>query len=73
MGALTSKPFAFTARNWELKPTESIDVSDAMGANIRVDARGTEVNSNCAAGLAMIPSLKGQPMVDRLKLSLHKT
>ncbi len=46
MGALTSKPFAFTARNWELKPTESIDVSDAMGANIRVDARGTEVSHN---------------------------
>lgn len=43
MGALTSKPYAFTARNWELKPTESIDVSDAMGASIRVDARGTEV------------------------------
>ena len=44
VGALTSKPYAFTARNWELKPTESIDVSDAMGANIRVDARGTEVS-----------------------------
>ena len=46
VGALTSKPYAFTARNWELKPTESIDVSDAMGANIRVDARGTEVSSD---------------------------
>ena len=43
MGALTSKPYAFTARNWELRPTESIDVSDAMGANIRIDARGSEV------------------------------
>ena len=43
VGALTSKPYAFTARQWELKPTESIDVSDAMGASIRVDARGTEV------------------------------
>ena len=45
VGALTSKPFAFTARNWELKNTESIDVSDALGANIRVDSRGTEVRS----------------------------
>ena len=43
VGALTSKPGAFTARNWELKPTESIDVSDGMGSNIRVDTRGTEV------------------------------
>lgn len=43
VGALTSKPAAFTYRNWELKPTESIDVSDALGANIRVDSRGTEV------------------------------
>jgi NADH dehydrogenase (ubiquinone) Fe-S protein 1 len=43
VGALTSKPAAFTYRNWELKPTETIDVSDAMGANIRVDTRGVEV------------------------------
>eukprot|EP00884_Botryococcus_braunii_P000409 jgi/Botrbrau1/10369/Bobra.146_2s0008.1 len=43
VGALTSKPFAFTARNWELKGTESVDVSDGLGANIRVDSRGTEV------------------------------
>lgn len=43
VGALTSKPFAFTARSWELRNTESIDVSDALGANIRVDSRGTEV------------------------------
>lgn len=43
VGALTSKPFAFTARNWELRNTESIDVSDALGSNIRVDTRGTEV------------------------------
>ncbi|EFJ45606.1 NADH:ubiquinone oxidoreductase 76 kDa subunit [Volvox carteri f. nagariensis] len=43
VGALTSKPYAFTARSWELKATESIDVSDALGANIRVDSRGTEV------------------------------
>lgn len=43
VGALTSKPYAFTARPWELKRTESIDVSDALGASIRVDSRGLEV------------------------------
>ena len=43
VGALTSKPYAFTARPWELRKTESIDVHDAMGCNIRVDARGREV------------------------------
>jgi NADH dehydrogenase (ubiquinone) Fe-S protein 1 len=43
VGALTSKPAAFTSRPWELKATESIDVSDALGANIRVDSRGPEV------------------------------
>lgn len=43
VGALTSKPYAFTARPWELKHTESIDVSDALGAAIRVDSRGPEV------------------------------
>lgn len=43
VGALTSKPYAFTARNWELANKESIDVSDALGANIRVDHRGPEV------------------------------
>eukprot|EP00879_Flechtneria_rotunda_P019257 GHRR01020224.1.p1 GENE.GHRR01020224.1~~GHRR01020224.1.p1 ORF type:complete len:491 (+),score=161.24 GHRR01020224.1:176-1648(+) len=43
VGALTSKPAAFTARSWELKTTESIDVSDALGANIKVDSRGVEV------------------------------
>jgi NADH dehydrogenase (ubiquinone) Fe-S protein 1 len=43
VGALTSKPYAFTARNWELKGTESVDVSDGLGSNIRVDSRGTEV------------------------------
>jgi NADH-quinone oxidoreductase subunit G len=43
VGALTSKPFAFTARPWELRKTESIDVLDAVGSNIRVDARGSEV------------------------------
>jgi NADH-quinone oxidoreductase subunit G len=43
VGALTSKPYAFTARSWELRKTESIDVHDAVGSNIRVDARGGEV------------------------------
>ncbi len=43
VGALTSKPYAFSARPWELRKTESIDVMDAVGTNIRVDARGREV------------------------------
>lgn len=43
VGALTSKPYAFRARPWELKKTESIDILDALGSNIRVDARGLEV------------------------------
>jgi NADH-quinone oxidoreductase subunit G len=43
VGALTSKPYAFQARPWELSKTESIDVMDGLGSNIRVDARGREV------------------------------
>ncbi|MYI69377.1 MAG: NADH-quinone oxidoreductase subunit G [Boseongicola sp. SB0673_bin_14] len=43
VGALTSKPYAFTARPWELTRTESVDVMDALGSNIRVDAKGREV------------------------------
>ena len=43
VGALTSRPYAFEARPWELKKTNSIDVSDAVGANIRLDSRGREV------------------------------
>jgi NADH-quinone oxidoreductase subunit G len=43
VGALTSKPYAFQARPWELIKTESIDVMDAVGCNIRVDTRGREV------------------------------
>ena len=43
VGALTSKPYAFSARPWELRKTETIDVLDAVGSNIRVDARGGEV------------------------------
>ena len=43
VGALTSKPYAFVARPWELSKTESVDVMDAVGSNIRVDARAGEV------------------------------
>jgi NADH-quinone oxidoreductase subunit G len=43
VGALTSKPFAFNARSWELSKTESVDVMDAQGCNIRVDTRGPQV------------------------------
>jgi NADH-quinone oxidoreductase subunit G len=43
VGALTSKPYAFNARPWELKKTESVDVMDAQGCNIRVDTRGPQV------------------------------
>ena len=43
VGALVSKPYAFTARPWELTKTESIDVMDALGSNIRVDTKGREV------------------------------
>ena len=50
VGALTSKPYAFAARPWELRHTETIDVHDALGSNIRVDSRGPEV-------LRVLPSL----------------
>ena len=43
VGALTSKPYAFEARPWELKKFNGIDVSDAVGSNIRIDVRGREV------------------------------
>src|SRR6266700_198076 len=43
VGALTSKPYAFIARPWELRKTESVDVFDAVGSNIRIDARGAQV------------------------------
>jgi len=42
-GALTSRPYAFEARPWELKKTLGVDVSDAVGSNIRIDSRGREV------------------------------
>ena len=50
VGALTSKPYAFKARSWELKKTESIDVMDGVGSNIRIDSRGVEV-------MRILPSL----------------
>ncbi|MBC8158341.1 MAG: NADH-quinone oxidoreductase subunit G [Alphaproteobacteria bacterium] len=43
VGALTSAPYAFAARPWELTHTESVDVHDALGSNIRIDTRGSEV------------------------------
>jgi len=43
VGALTSKPYAFSARSWELNKTQSIDVMDALGSAIRIDTRGREV------------------------------
>jgi NADH-quinone oxidoreductase subunit G len=43
VGALTSKPYAFTARSWELCHTKTVDVLDAVGSNIRVDSRGSEI------------------------------
>ena len=43
VGALTNKPYEFTARSWELNKTETVDVHDAVGSNIRVDSRGREV------------------------------
>ncbi|EIM87144.1 NADH-quinone oxidoreductase [Stereum hirsutum FP-91666 SS1] len=43
VGALTSKPYAFHSRPWELKNTESVDVMDAVGSNIRIDSRGVQV------------------------------
>ncbi len=43
VGALTNKPYEFTARSWELNKTETVDVHDAVGSSIRVDSRGREV------------------------------
>src|SRR5215468_4369440 len=43
VGALTSKPYAFTARPWELHKTESVDVMDAVGSNIRIDVRSGQI------------------------------
>ncbi len=43
VGALNSKPYSSTARSWELKKTNSIDIMDALGSNIRIDSRGSEI------------------------------
>ena len=43
VGALTSKPYSFQSRSWELKKTESIDVMDAVGSSIRLDSRGMKI------------------------------
>src|SRR3546814_8686557 len=43
VGALTSKPYAFEARPWELSKTLGIDMTDAVGTNVRIDARGRQV------------------------------
>ncbi|MEQ8655366.1 MAG: NADH-quinone oxidoreductase subunit NuoG [Kiloniellales bacterium] len=43
VGALTARPYAFHARPWELRKTNTIDVMDALGSNIRVDARGRDI------------------------------
>lgn len=43
VGALTNAPYSFNARPWELRKTESVDVMDALGSNIRIDARGADV------------------------------
>ncbi len=53
VGALTSKPYAFNARPWELKKTESVDVMDALGSAIRIDARGPAV-------LRVLPRVKDE-------------
>ena len=49
VGALTSKPYAFEARSWELRKTELVDVLDALGSNIRVDTRGDAGDARAAA------------------------
>ena len=43
VGALTSKPYEYVARPWELKKTQSIDVFDAVGSNIRIDSKGDKI------------------------------
>lgn len=43
LGALTSKPYAFTARSWELKSIETIDLFDSLGSNLRIDIRGSSI------------------------------
>uniref|UniRef100_A0A665VM16 NADH-ubiquinone oxidoreductase 75 kDa subunit, mitochondrial n=1 Tax=Echeneis naucrates TaxID=173247 RepID=A0A665VM16_ECHNA len=61
VGALTSKPYAFTARPWETRKTESIDVLDAVGSNIVVSTRGGEV-------MRVMPRLNEDQMKERQRL-----
>jgi NADH-quinone oxidoreductase subunit G len=67
VGALTSKPYAFVARPWELTKTESVDVLDALGTPIRIDSRGPEV-------LRILPreddSLNEEWMADKGRFSM---
>src|SRR5258708_33547092 len=62
VGALTSKPYAFVARPWELRKTESIDVLDAVGSNIPIDVRGPQ-------GLRVLPRLN--EAVNAARFSAH--
>src|ERR1700754_4666497 len=71
VGALTSKPYAFTARPWELGKTQSIDIMDAVGSAIRIDTRGREVlrilpRNNDAVNEERIPE-KTRHVVDGLR------
>ena len=69
VGALTSKPYAFVARSWELEKTETVDVLDAVGSNIRVDTRGRRSCGSCLASMRTstrsgLPTRPGSPMTD---------
>ena len=68
VGALTSKPYAFVARPWELRKTELVDVLDAVGSNIRVDSRGAADPARPAAaqrGGQRGVDLRQDPLRDR--------
>jgi NADH-quinone oxidoreductase subunit G len=60
VGALTHKPYSFSARPWELTKTESVDVMDAVGSAIRVDSRGREVMRSCPRS-TRTPTRSGSP------------
>ena len=66
VGALTSKPYAFQARPWELTKTETIDAMDAVGSNIRVDVRGARGDAHPAAA-----QRRGERGVDLRQVALH--
>src|SRR5690554_8229171 len=69
MGALTSKPYAFSARSWELKSFDSIDLNDSIGSNIRIDTRGSDI-------LSILPrtnaNLNEVWSTDKGRLSYHR-